>query len=291
MITTPPAPSLSLLKISPTYDYWNTVTELPEDSSYNIIASAAEEIPVDKKTALNQAEEFLAQVGFDNFTLMNTGKRNCLLDNGDSADEATISNGYSFSFTRKLNATHCPLAEGMIYCNTFTNSTKSNFNHDELHHDSEPKDFVFVNDGTYTPVEFIRVDVGVDGITNVEFYNLFDLGEAITENPNLLTYEQAYEIFETAAIYPYNKSNEPTKVMAYFSYIPLSYKDGFAYMPVWVFTETPESYLEDYDYGTTSMDCGNMLVAINAVDGTEIYTNDYPVYSLIFHDRAHWQFK
>lgn len=259
-ITTP----IRLQRLTPSYQYRAT-----RNINYTAADAVYGENLVDESTARAQAEQFMANIGLDDFVVENYGKRACYIN-----DESNCYDGYSYVFTRQIESVNCPI---FAFDEIIDISSTS-------HDDSSTSQHVPAN--TVAKEEYVRVDVDSDGIVLADFNNLYELGDVISSDMNLISCNQATRIVNDIPFTAQNfwNTNDVKKVDIRFAYIPFKYEDKNVFLPVWLFYE-PKECINSEEINTMSPTADNPLMAISALDGSEIVYSGMYIYSVMFEDR------
>lgn len=276
-------PTIQIQRLTPTLSYSFSL-----DQSYDQLDSVYGDNLVTQATAQKQAETFLSKLGYTDFFVTDYGKRVCTAETTIAATDNCF-DGYSFTFTRQIDGVTCPIGNGSSFKlyspSTMIHSQESDLSDDFAESQHDLKEIIAANAST-TYEEFIRVDVDSEGVALVEFYNPYNVEDSIASESNILTYDQALDIFQQTPIYLLGENTDSTTISAYLAYAPTRYEEGYAFMPTWFFIEAPENYKDSDYYNTGAMTPGNIILGINAVDGSLITSDAYPSYSNVFSDLA-----
>lgn len=261
---------IRLQRLTPAYTYRTT-----RNKDYAAADSVYGDNLVNESAARNQAEQFLADIGINDFVIEDYGQRVCIINDAESCYD-----GYSYIFTRQIADLQCPF-----------------FNQSDIIDFSGALNFISSGDGNgyYRPpvvahTEYIRVDVDSEGIALVDLNNLYEVDKKLSSETNILTYNQAVSLANKATFfnntYELGDFQEPVQINIQFAYLPYQYDNNNAFIPTWFFYIPKDSAkLDDYrNYDPTS---DRLLVAINALDGSEINYDGMNIYETMFQDRAY----
>lgn len=251
---------IRLQRLTPAYDYRTT-----RNINYTAADAVYGENLVAENTAREQAEQFMHNIGLDDFVIENYGQRACFIN-----DENNCYDGYTYMFTRQIEGVNCPIFE----CGDIVDiSSVSHDGSDTVHH--------------IAPIvgkeEYVRVDVDSDGIVRADFNNLYVMGDVISSDMNLISSNQATKIANQiqCSAEDFENSDSVKKVDVRFAYIPFTYDNKSVFLPAWIFYESKDSINAEY-INTKNLVADNVLVAISALDGSEIAFSGIFLYSLMF---------
>lgn len=246
---------LRIERLTPSYLYQGTHNE-----DYTMVDGSFQANTVDEATAQSQAEDFLSMLGLDDYVVIDSGKRACIID-----DLTSCYNGYSFTFVREIDGVRCPL-----------------FNNDEIldltQSYSDEKCYVSGLE------EYIRVDVDEQGIVLADFYHMYEIGDVVSKDVNMISFDKAVSIANNYVCDCFMSTSNPVKVNARFAYIPFVYEDQSVFVPAWVFSEPAEALISSEYFSEKDMVMDNCLTVINALDGSEIAYSGLNAYSLMYQD-------
>ncbi len=236
----------------------NNLVELTDDK--------ANSCTIDFETAKAYADEALA--GYDEFELAFYGQNYGGEENSGSTDLESASGGeyeqyYVFYYTREFQG---------VPVNYSTNSLNVS------------QEFGFT-----AGLEYIAVMVNDDGVIAFEYSNPFEMGDVVEQNVDLISFDEAMEVFENVAML-YLKSGEAingfdknvmkiTDIRFGYMQIKQANSDEYVLTPVWdfygesafVYDDSADYYFELYDsLYYDDVFTANARFTISAVDGTVI---------------------
>lgn len=185
--------------------------------------------------ARSQAEEIMQELGFGDFVEKDAAIRSAHAVG--KVDGVDVLDGYRFVYVR-------PIGHVEPVINSYTT--------------------VSTEDGSKdSTVEYATIEVDSDGVFSVSLSGLYDKGACLAEDVSLLSIDQILDIAASEQVQPLDPSVTPLNLKLEFSYVPIRNDNSFAYMPVWILSESEESWMY-----TGMLRYDNPLVIINAVDGS-----------------------
>jgi len=201
-----------------------------------------------------KAEEIMKQFGLEDYYVTRYEGHPAY----ESEDNRFYMDGYDFIFSRKMQG----VAESQLE-ELPVKQTKGSDN----------------SVSVYSDQEYVKVGIDKDGVlNNMEISLPYKLGEAMSEQPKLLSMEEAVSVMndyldtlpEDAQLWNDWRTDRINHIR--FAYLPVQYGGEYAYMPSWIFM-----------YKDGQMDADELeesyepLVAVSAVDGEVMYFEYYPI--------------
>lgn len=205
----------------------------------SVIASTYGENRCNYEDAEEIAMDFISGLGLDDYDLAETFEIS-----GSGEDGSIFLDGYRFEFT--------PCIDGIKTDYTIMTRTTKEYDPAQKMDD-------------YIDQSVIQVDVDSSGLFMVQIGDIYQIGECVNENINVMPIEQVDALVQTAIKDQFEEYCEIHKVKL--EYVTVKYEEGYVNVPAWVYfvkTSTSEIYAR---------------FACNALDGTMIYFNyNYATY-------------
>lgn len=251
---------IRIQRIAPTYNCSGSY-----NMDYTNVDLSFGENLVDEEEAKREAEYFLSELGIDDFVIVDQGKRACNI-----SENERYFDGYSFTFVRQIDDVVGPLTDFLeIYDPVYTAEGES----------------VYLGGA-----ELIRVDVDSEGIALVDFYNMYEIGEALETEPQLLSYNDAVKLVNQFPTYLIQQE-EPFKINAQFTYVPCTYEGKSVFMPAWIWLESKDVIYKAADDGLKQdMMTDYVVFGVNAVDGSLINYQGMNVYSFLYSNYRYYDY-